>query len=400
MRFNQKIKKNAKFVFFVLSIWAVILVAGLILGELYMRSFHPQVSTLGLNYLVPDDKLRYKHMPNCKLTYSNSEMDADFFTNSQGFRDVENYEDAPESEKILFLGDSFTFGFGVKQEEVFSAVLQKKLKEKRKGIAVVNAGAVGYGTDQEYIFLKESGINMKPKLVIINIYANDLSDNVWRSIFYLDPEGAIKENPPLTYSNILLFRWFLSQSHLFIYLTDSIDKKITETIGWDNVNGSLGVLISNNIENYIFKWPFYKNSEDMNLDIWKEFLKFNSIDFYQKKYGEKVWDYGVNLQEILIKKTVDALSEKNIPYLFTLIPAKEQTLGNKTPSDGFQEHLSVFFEKNDIPFINLNDYFASHPDLYFERDVHWNKKGHEFFSNILYDHLSKNGYLKKGSPVG
>jgi hypothetical protein len=51
--------------------------------------------------------------------------------------------------RILALGDSFTWGFGVEDREVFTEVLASG----PGGFEVVNLGVSGYGTDQELLLL-------------------------------------------------------------------------------------------------------------------------------------------------------------------------------------------------------------------------------------------------------
>lgn len=46
-----------------------------------------------------------------------------------------------------------------------------------------------------------------------------------------------------------------------------------------------------------------------------------------------MWNYGMNLQVALIQKMVDMLAKNNLPYLFTLIPAKEQLSAPETLID-------------------------------------------------------------------
>src|SRR5262249_28162330 len=75
--------------------------------------------------------------------------------------------------RILALGDSFTEGVQVKEDELFSARLEKTDPE----LEVINAGVGGYGTIQEYLYLTNEGLRFRPDLVLLMFYDNDLSDN-------------------------------------------------------------------------------------------------------------------------------------------------------------------------------------------------------------------------------
>jgi hypothetical protein len=78
-------------------------------------------------------------------------------------------------------GDSITFGYGVRDGETFSAVMESL--DPR--LEVVNLGVQGYGTDQELLKLEREGLTYAPDVVVLNVcLANDLQDNAAaRSIY-------------------------------------------------------------------------------------------------------------------------------------------------------------------------------------------------------------------------
>lgn len=65
---------------------------------------------------------------------------------------------------------------GVKQQEVFASIIQNIINNQGRNSSVISTGAVGYGTNQEFNFLRESGIKMKPTQVIINLFATNPVD--------------------------------------------------------------------------------------------------------------------------------------------------------------------------------------------------------------------------------
>lgn len=80
--------------------------------------------------------------------------------------------------RILFLGDSITFGEGVREEDIFPTRVQSLLSAKMPGkeIQVVNAGVQGYGTKEEVGSYFLTGIAYKPDAVVIGFYLNDATD--------------------------------------------------------------------------------------------------------------------------------------------------------------------------------------------------------------------------------
>src|SRR5438128_43073 len=87
----------------------------------------------------------------------------------------------PGRPRMVMLGDSITFCYGVRDGETFSAVMETL--DPR--LEVVNLGVQGYGTDQELLKLEREGFAYAPDVVVLNVcLANDLLDNASaRSIY-------------------------------------------------------------------------------------------------------------------------------------------------------------------------------------------------------------------------
>jgi GDSL-like Lipase/Acylhydrolase family len=98
--------------------------------------------------------------------------------NSEGFRDHEYQLTKPEHTfRIVAVGDSFTFGAGVKPEETYSKRLEAMLNEQFGGksmrFEVLNTGVPGYNTHQELIHLQELGLRFEPDLIVVGFTMSD-----------------------------------------------------------------------------------------------------------------------------------------------------------------------------------------------------------------------------------
>ena len=96
-----------------------------------------------------------------------------YHTNGWGFRDVERQvKKSPNIKRILVLGDSFTFGAGVKR----AADLYPALLESRLGSAweVINTGRRGLSTAQQLDYLLDQGLALEPDLLIVGHVLNDV----------------------------------------------------------------------------------------------------------------------------------------------------------------------------------------------------------------------------------
>jgi lysophospholipase L1-like esterase len=91
--------------------------------------------------------------------------------NAQGFRDVEEKGRDPGKGAIVFLGDSFTWGYQVEAEEMFV----ERLRPRFRDFEIRNLAHCGYGTDQALLtFERTPGA---ARLVVLVVCENDFADN-------------------------------------------------------------------------------------------------------------------------------------------------------------------------------------------------------------------------------
>jgi len=79
----------------------------------------------------------------------------------------------PEGDPIVVLGDSFAMGWGVNDDETFSARL-----EKITGRPIYNLAVSSYGTVRELLRLEKSGLQEKAEIIVIQYCYNDKEENV------------------------------------------------------------------------------------------------------------------------------------------------------------------------------------------------------------------------------
>ena len=80
--------------------------------------------------------------------------------NSRRFRDVEHKK--TDTSSIVFLEDSFTWGYDIEAEERYTDLLRDSLGL----LKIYNLGVSGYGTDQEFILLQQQFDFYKPEIVL------------------------------------------------------------------------------------------------------------------------------------------------------------------------------------------------------------------------------------------
>lgn len=102
-----------------------------------------------------------------------------FRTNSQGWKDVEHtFEKPAQTFRILFLGDSNTYGI-VPLQDLYTRQVEQLLRQQGfPHVEVISMGVGGWGTDQALEALLHEGIRYMPDLVIYQFCGNDLTDNL------------------------------------------------------------------------------------------------------------------------------------------------------------------------------------------------------------------------------
>jgi len=100
--------------------------------------------------------------------------------NNEGFRDYEwQLKKEKETHRIIALGDSMTFGIGIKNQERFTNLLNKKSNK----IEVLNFGIGGFSTKDQLNVYRNIASKYKPDTVIIAYYSNDAEDTKAREKF-------------------------------------------------------------------------------------------------------------------------------------------------------------------------------------------------------------------------
>ena len=149
-------------------------------------------------------------------------LDQPVGTNAAGFRDVEWDVRKPDGRtRIMVLGDSLTFGTGVRGDATYPKILERELRRNGTDVEVLSASVQGWDTWHELQFFKTEGRFYRPDLVVLGFYMNDFRKGP------LTPppmtrEGVFDNRPPwllwLSYEYVFLFK----RSALLTYVRDRI----------------------------------------------------------------------------------------------------------------------------------------------------------------------------------
>jgi lysophospholipase L1-like esterase len=208
----------------------VVLVAGLVGLELYLRYTAPKIVESDSGSLGPfaqgNPDLLIRHTPRGRRLIPNADVvirnhnlsgrDIRMKINSMGFRDDEIPEDKQENEiRILILGDSITWGDYLQAEETYVEQLEQMLRDSYPAhtIEAINAGIGDIGISEEIDVLLETGLSVWPDIVIVSFYLND-SRPPWGFPGEIGHRGFLRRHSLLAetvYRNFKLRRWVKDQ---------------------------------------------------------------------------------------------------------------------------------------------------------------------------------------------
>lgn len=184
-------------------------------SRVYLRRF-PTTLKLMFRY---DAELGWRGRENAK-GYGGMARKIYIDNNRAGFRDREHGEKSKP--RVVFLGDSFVWGFDVNSEHRFT----EQLRLREPDWDIFNLGVAGYGTTQELLLLKQEFERLHPDVIFLVFCSdNDRLDNssdrriegYYRPYARESSDGVTIEGVPVPRTSALFFDPipFLSKSALF-----------------------------------------------------------------------------------------------------------------------------------------------------------------------------------------
>ena len=171
------------------------------------------------DFWVYDDLLGWAHRPGQHGRFVHRDFSVEVRISSQGLRDAEYPYERTSRKRMLVLGDSYGWGFGVEHDEIFSEILERRHPDWE----IINASVSGYGTDQQLLYLDRRGRRFAPDAVLLLFNNSDFENNssavqYWHNkpFFALDGERVALKNHPVPRPTLKqrLDRFFMGKTYL------------------------------------------------------------------------------------------------------------------------------------------------------------------------------------------
>ncbi|HSS50736.1 MAG TPA: GDSL-type esterase/lipase family protein [Thermoanaerobaculia bacterium] len=201
------------------------------LAEILVRTFWPQPAFYASPGLyVLDPKVGHRMKPGLKGVLGNfAEFTTQVRVNQLGIRGPEVGPLRPGVRRVLVLGDSFSFGMGVEEQDAFPAQLAAELGRRGVPAEGINAGIGGYGVPDEVRWFEQYGREIHPDVIVLGIFTgNDLQDAAPDRPPAFVSHGELLDKAELKRS--ALFHWLYQHSQLFALVKYSLPAPIDRTI--------------------------------------------------------------------------------------------------------------------------------------------------------------------------
>ena len=119
----------------------------------------------------PDSRLGWRQRENFTGRFYGVALE----TNAQGLRSARLPAPGEPGRRVLLLGPSSTFGWGVVEDSTYARRLERELNQGLKTpVAVINAGQIGYSSWQGLRLYREELSALKPDVVVLAYGVNDV----------------------------------------------------------------------------------------------------------------------------------------------------------------------------------------------------------------------------------
>ena len=373
----KKIYKNI--ILFLITIVVIILLLESVFRILAPQATYSSAKRSSPRIWAQGDYISVILKPNSKDEHIGLYGDFNVFIeiNSYGLRD---YEKAVDKNliKILVLGDSMTFGYGVEMNESYPKQLEKMLNKNGVKFQVFNAGgADGDSPGTYYLYIKNYAIQkFNPDIIILGFTYTDITDprryevledknglpvKIRYTHLDVDNEGraVITKSaiPLLKYGPIYkIYEGLLTYSHLFAYINNLATKVFLVRFR----DRYYDINMSSEIEGY---WNFNKKAMLAIRDIAnknKKPLMIITVP-YREQINDRLWkDYSKIIGEERLNRT--------------------------KPNDMLKE----FGQENNITVIDMYNKFHEknmESSLYLKVDGHINPEGHKVLAEEIYNYI-------------
>ena len=316
-----------------------------------------------LGMCLPDPARVWRYKARHRAKIASDEFETTVETNSWGLRDREIQID-DDAIRVLVIGNSFSFGWGVEADERFSEVLERALRRSGRNVQILNGAHWGYTFDQQYLAARELVRDFRPQIVVQGVYPGHvvtIDEHEWAR----GADGKIDR---------VVFREWRNEIRV------GTDGRLHRTNALIE-RPPLGSRLISMSAQRIFRWRQTRSEVSLEIELYRDGTR---LDGAWRKSTEALQQASRFLREqgmihfvFSVPQDV-SLSESEWPEYFRAGAAGGE-LDQGRPYARFAEAA------REAVWMDLHPGFARafRSDLYFPKDIHWTPAGHALAAELL-----------------
>lgn len=280
-------------------------------------------------------------------------------TNSLGFKDRAPREVtlAAESERIIFIGDSFAEGIGIEYPDTFVGIIDERLSPG--GTEVLTAGVNSYSPiiyRRKIEHLIEQGLTLDHLVVLIDL--SDIHDEIVR--YKLDGDLNVVDVDP-SGPAYALREWLTDNSSFYAYIRLWV-RQFNHRNKAEQLEQQDGMAIHRQLANWTINDDLYE------------------------RWGKKGLESATEHMNILYRLSI----EKQFDLSIVVYPWPNQ-IWHKDLDSRQVSYWRDWSENRGLQFVNLFPLFINDQQsseevikrLFINGDIHWNNEGHALIAEVL-----------------
>jgi lysophospholipase L1-like esterase len=300
-----------------------------------------------------DAELGWKGVPNARELFVTHNARVWLEHNGLGFRDIPAEDRSPDKPALVFLGDSFTWGFEVAFDDMFVNLIRRELD----GREVFNLAHRGYGTDQSLLTFRRWREARPLDRVVLMFSENDPEEN--NSDFeYSKPKPKFE----VVADELVLTGVPVPRSESWRASRDDGDdrKNVVEYAAYLAYRSHFLHDMSHRLKG-LFESDAVPTVDEADLELTRRLLS---------ELRDEVAGRGGRLAVVAIPSKLELMSiDGYVPY---------------------QHGLRPLCAELDVDYLDLGPAFGSAwLGTYYRAGMHWNRRGHAVAARAILDFLNR-----------
>lgn len=366
---------NKNFIFYTLAF----LLAFLII-EIFLQGFYKIYNgsyLINRSYVPIYDESKescWKVKPNLNIQHKTTEFNYNILTDHNSFRIVNESNKfdilSNKDKTLIFLGPSFSFGWGVSYEKSYANLIAEFFRDKNYK-NFINASVPGQLPEMQLCWFIQEGYKYKPDIIIQTIYGNldfNLPD-------VISQKKKCDEICKLSKMKVTSDGYLLSGSKKFSNPKFYIKNSAIIFYSWYYFSSLKSYLLKNNNKSEKFSKIQFENSEFMinkNLKNYKNYI--DTVNFYSPK--TKVIFIFIPFSFQIHKD--DAPRWSHLPINLEKIETKYQI--------GINSIKNKYTMVDPTPFLKEQ---GKKERIYYYVDTHFNERGNEITFEVFKNFCNK-----------